>query len=100
MSKVHSWVKECINKVEEEETKFVHQCIICGIVVNDPTNNEQECTTFIFARYCGYCDENVPLDELKFHSIDEQTQKLFCDLRENEKDQYKEYMEEKLIKRQ
>lgn len=91
----HNWISECINKVDEPIFDFKYQCLKCGIVENKP-DSISLCNLYIFARYCGYCDENIPLDELKFHDIDEITNVLVCHLREYDLHEYNAHVKEEI----
>jgi hypothetical protein len=87
-SRVHNW-KKC-------GSSEIHQCLNCGIVIkslDEKNANLEKCELLICARYCDYCEESIPLDELKFHSLEENDE-LYCDIKAYDDEQRKEYNKE------
>ena len=91
MSRTHSWVHEFIEDPEEDPSTHSFQCINCGIYAKRIDEARPECQGYIVARYCGFCDEYIPLDELKFHQIDPDTNKMSCDFRGHYKEGKKQH---------
>ena len=90
----HRWAAECTNGVDEEQTDFCHQCLNCGVLAKIPEDVKQPCVGIILARFCGYCDEFVSLEEMKFHCVDPDTEALLCDVKAHDTDNYNDWLKE------